>query len=417
MTHSLKKILVRNTGVQLAAQAVNLGAGFALTYVLSRYLGVRGFGEYNYIFAFFFIFVAVNDFGIVNIMVREASKDKEKLNEMFSTVLIFKAAAAGVLTVFAWGAIAAMHFPPALQSAMNLYALSLPVMALELPLAVFQIHLNLVYPAAMTIVFRLANLALVLLAAALHGGLKSIVAASLAAEMLFAAMLFFFSRPFVRFSLSFDKDFLIRLLKPGLVVWGSGILVAIIKRADFLMLERMTDLTQVGLYAAANRLPGLFEILPLMIMTTLFPVMSVRVKEDLAGLKRLYRKITAGMAALAVIICAAVMTFSPRIVLLIFGRDFAASAPALSALIVSTGVIYVSIAGGNLLISAGWEKLAFVLQFLTAAVNIGLNLLWLPRYGFLGAAWATTLASVLSAVSVMAAVEIFFRRQMRGESA
>ncbi|HET8562618.1 MAG TPA: oligosaccharide flippase family protein, partial [Candidatus Binatia bacterium] len=72
-TPTLKQLLVRNTGVQLLAHTISLAIGLLTTLVLSRYLKVEGFAQFNYIFAFFYFFRSINDFGANVIVVRAIS--------------------------------------------------------------------------------------------------------------------------------------------------------------------------------------------------------------------------------------------------------------------------------------------------------------------------------------------------------
>jgi len=53
---SLKSLLIENTIFQGVGHIVSLGIGLATTILLSRYLGVERFGQFNYIFAFFYFF-------------------------------------------------------------------------------------------------------------------------------------------------------------------------------------------------------------------------------------------------------------------------------------------------------------------------------------------------------------------------
>ncbi len=76
---SLQRLLLKNTGVQIAPQAVSLVVGLATSLVLSRYLGMEGFGQFNCTFAFFYFFLNINDFGVTTIAVRDASKQRERV--------------------------------------------------------------------------------------------------------------------------------------------------------------------------------------------------------------------------------------------------------------------------------------------------------------------------------------------------
>src|SRR5262249_47753441 len=106
--------LIKNTAVQVAAQAASLIIGLLSSVVLSRYLGVERFGEFNYIFAFYFFFLAINDLGVNSVAVREISKDPTHASEIIGALLPVKALQASISVVGAWALIWLMGFPPGL---------------------------------------------------------------------------------------------------------------------------------------------------------------------------------------------------------------------------------------------------------------------------------------------------------------
>ncbi len=75
---SLRRLLVRNLTLQGAAEAVGLTTGLVTTIVLSRHLGVTGFGGFSYLFAFLYFFLTLNDLGVNTIVVRETSQAPER---------------------------------------------------------------------------------------------------------------------------------------------------------------------------------------------------------------------------------------------------------------------------------------------------------------------------------------------------
>src|SRR3989337_3717734 len=126
---SLRRVLIKNTGVQMAAHGISTAIGLATMFVLSRYLGVEGFGQYNYIFAFFYLFITINDFGVNTIVVREISKQRERAGEIIGAMLSFKVLLAAISILVAWAVIWLMKFPEGLRNALYLFALILPMIA------------------------------------------------------------------------------------------------------------------------------------------------------------------------------------------------------------------------------------------------------------------------------------------------
>jgi len=280
--------------------------------------------------------------------------------------------------------------------------------ALKLPVTVFQARLKIEYGAAIDVATRLLGLGLVMLAVWWDRGLVAVAAVLLAADVVSVLLIWVVSRRLVHVVWHIDRACWARVLRSSLPLGLAGLLVAITNRVDFLMLERMVDLESVGLYGAAYRITGALERLPQLVMISLFPIMARAAVEDGARLRRLYHQTVAGFAALAVIIVGAVHWLGSPVLGRLFGGEFVSANPGLQVLVWATAFLYVAIAGGHLLISAGWERVSLGAWLLGTGLNVGLNLLWIPKWGFVGAALATacTYALILSVTLVAAELAV-----------
>lgn len=388
---TLKTLLIRNTGFQVLAHVISLLLGLATTTILSRYLGVERFGQFNYIFAFFIFFLSISDFGVNVVVVREISKQRERAAEIIGSMLSLKLVFSGGSVLAAWTVIWLLEFSAELRSALLLYALILPLTAAQLPAVIFQALLKLEYPSLIGIGSRTLSFLLTVGAAWLGYDLVGLIAALILSELATAALLLTYSRSFVRPVWSCNPRLWREVLRSSVPLGVMGLLVASINRVDFLMLERMTDLHQVGLYAAAYKVTNLLETFPLMVMGTIYPLMSRYAAEDVEKLRELYRNSVIGLGAVALPLGIGTTFFAPAIITILFGEAFAGAERALAVLVWSTVFLYVAINGGNLLISMGKEKVNLWLNAVGAGLNIALNLWLIPGMGYVGAALATTM--------------------------
>jgi O-antigen/teichoic acid export membrane protein len=400
----VKRLLIKNTGFQLFSHAVSLGIGLVSTMVLSRYLGVERFGQFNYIFAFFYFFLSINDFGVNVIVVREASKNRERVGEIIGAMLSFKLLLAAFSVVAAWLAIWLMAFPAELRNALFVYALILPVMALQLPAVIFQVLLKMEYPSLIGIVNRVLSFLLLMVMVWLGYGLTALAAALIVAEVASLSLLLKYARSFMRPIYRLDPKLWKEVLRSSIPLGVMGLFAALINRVDFIMLERMTDMHQVGLYSAVYKVTNLLELFPLMVMTTVYPLMSQYANEDMEKLRELYKKsvLYLGIIALPLGIC--ITVFAPVIIRLLFGAQFAGADRALMVLVWSTVFLYLALPGGNLLIAIGKEKVNLCILAPAALINIGLNFLWISTLGFVGTALSTSITFLIIFIATMVAV-------------
>jgi O-antigen/teichoic acid export membrane protein len=80
---------------------------------------------------------------------------------------------------------------------------------------------------------------------------------------------------------------------------------------------------------------------------------------------------------------------SPRFVQMLFGAAYAPSADAARILLPAAAFMFLSNFGETTLACVDRWRTIVVVSTLTLVLNVGLNLSWIPRYGFLGSSWAT----------------------------
>lgn len=405
----LKQILLRNLTWQGAAQAVGLASGLAVSLLLARYLGTAGFGAFNYVFAYLYFCLAVNDLGVNTIVVREVAKDETRAGAIVGAMMAFRLLL-GIVTVGV-ASIVALVVPmeAEIRPALLVFVWILPLNASTIAQTVFQARLQ-AQPAAITdIVNRLSGLLFVLTAVSAGAGLTGVFVALFGGELLGAATAIALSRRVVRPVLRVDTALWREVLRSSLPLGIAGLLVAVVNRVDFLMLERMTNLEQVGLYAAAYKVTNLFERFPLLVSTTIYPVMSRLAVDDRTRLASVYRKTVVHLAAIG-IPAALVMTWLAPEIMRLFGPQYVDAARGLRVLVWASVCLYLSLAGGNLLISIGRERINLLTLVAGAAANVVLNLLWIPRWGYVGAALATVAAFAVILVTTVIAVEVYLPR-------
>jgi O-antigen/teichoic acid export membrane protein len=106
---------------------------------------------------------------------------------------------------------------------------------------------------------------------------------------------------------------------------------------------------------------------------------------------------------------ALVVTFlSKFVVSLLYGSEFIVSHEILRIIIWTIPITYLGIITNRLLIIKGLQKVVFWKQILLLSLNITLNLILMPKYGIVGAAWATLLADIV--VNFLS--DLFFTKAM-----
>jgi PST family polysaccharide transporter len=177
----------------------------------------------------------------------------------------------------------------------------------------------------------------------------------------------------------------------------AGTATMIYMRIDVVMLEHMAGATAVGIYAAATRLSEVWYFIPMAIVSSISPViMQSRPDREIYELR--LQQLFSFMVLISVLI-AIFMSFGySHLVHLVFGPNYASSAPILAVHIWASVFVFLGVAQTPWDTAESLMRLSLKRTAAGAVVNVILNLILIPRYAGMGAAVATLVAYSLSAV-------------------
>jgi PST family polysaccharide transporter len=176
----------------------------------------------------------------------------------------------------------------------------------------------------------------------------------------------------------------------------SNLSILIYMRIDQIMLGSMIGSVAVGQYSAAIRISEIFYYIPVVFTTAFTPIITRLRQSDpsryLFQFHRLFFVLTLGSY-----VCSILMHFgSIPIIRIIFGAQYAQAAPILAIHIWTCVFVFLGVAQGPWYVNEGMTQRAMARSLVGAASNILLNLFLIPRYGPLGAAYATLFSQALS---------------------
>lgn len=167
---------------------------------------------------------------------------------------------------------------------------------------------------------------------------------------------------------------------------------------DIVLLERFHSETQVGYYGVAKTLLNLILVLALATFAVLLPTGARAKDRD----KREMIQITGLVLTISLTTVVVMVAFAPHIIRLLFSARYEPAIPALRLLMVG-GWFYsvlIVLAGQGL---GQRRDSAYGRTYIVAlAVNIVLNLIWLPSFDLMGGAWAFLISSVAGSLMALA---------------
>lgn len=185
-----------------------------------------------------------------------------------------------------------------------------------------------------------------------------------------------------------------KLLEFSLPMFFSTLAAFFFLWTDILMLGYFHSPSEVGIYRAASQMSSLLVLVLSALSSIFVPIIAeLYNKKEMDKLNSLFKTVTRWGFYICLPIFL-IMVFLPKEILGLFGLQFIGGWYALIILVFAY-FIHVSLGDvGWVLAMCGRQKLWFYIIITMAALNIGINLLLIPKFGIAGAAMATGISMV-----------------------
>lgn len=404
-------VLARLAGMILGV----LGAAF-----LTRSLGVRGFGQLSVALALVGVAGSAGDLGLTQVAVRDMAAEPERRPEILGALVVARSLLAVGLTAGVTGALMAM-LPPGGTRWMALFVgLTIPLGALGAITAGAQSRLRPELMSYISLAQSIVWVSLIVLLSSVTHAVSLYGAAFLFAAAVQTALALWVCRNISDVMWTSTWRTLRPLLVAALPLGLAGLCVTAYYKVDGIILFEMKGAEQAALYAGAYRFLDVLQLFPIAVLAMLLPLLS-----SLRRRKSADAAASAVQAALVllVLIAAPIVVggalLSRRIVELVYGPDFAASAQLLTILLPTFLSICLGYVFTGLVLSGGSLWPYAVVAGVAAILNVAGNVVVIPEFGATGAAWLTLVTefSVMTAVAAIArrrvAVELPWERWLR----
>ena len=394
------RTVARNTAVQLAGKAVVNARGPRPAAVTTGYLGVSASASCS-AFAFVQTFGLLADAGLLTVVVREISRVPERTDELVGSVLALRLALSLAVVPLAALASLALPYDREVRVAILIAGGSLVLgLANGALVAVFQARLRMGRAAVADVAGRLTAFAALAAVAALDLGFYAVVATAAVGAAVALALSWVLVQPLAHPRPSVDRAAWRALLVAALPVGAALAVTEIYFRADTFIISLFRDFDEVGAYSLAYRVIELLAVLPAVVMTSVFPLLSRYLG---SGGSRERAAVTVEAAgdlflAVGVPIAAGGLVVAPQLVELVAGDGFEEAVDPLRILLFAGALASVSGLLGYALIAGGRQTSALRLAIVALVFNLALNFALVPSLG-VDAAAAVALGSELVMVA------------------
>lgn len=389
--------------------------GFLLIPVYTRFLTTSDYGIVgvtNAVASIFGIFLGMGLRGSITRHYYDYADNPEDVREYLSTVFLFFLLASflvvGILTIFGKplfdSIFSEIPFHPYIRLALWTSAFSASSSIL---LGLYRAREQTVRYVTIRVAQFLLSLGLIVyFVVALHQGALGKIKGGFYAGLMFFILFLVLTMRESKFSVSVSK--LANALSFGLPLVPHLLAGWVLQSADRFLLERLTSLSEVGLYSFAYQLGMGMSMVVLAINYAWAPIFydiadsKEDAKQTFGRIFTIYMILISFLGLLGVL-------FAREVVLVMAATSYHAAIIAVPPVIagyIFQGMYFMTVA------SIFYRKKTTVIPFFTglaALVNIGLNIIWIPKYGMMGAAYATLIAFAVLFVLVHVYAQFLYK--------
>ena len=397
--------IFRNSAAPIASQLINKVMDLGFVYIMLRSLGPGGVGAYEYAVAIWLYLKTFTDFGLGVLTTRDVAQRPELAGEYLGlTTLLRLALWATVLPLalaFAFANWRWLGSSDASTIALLLLVLSIvPDSWSDAANAICNAREEMVRPAIL-IVIKNGIKTVVGLACLLAGwGVIGLALTALITNLIAAGLFTYLLRGLeVRAIWKLPGREGRRLLGEAWPLLLNNLLAGLFFSFDAIVLKSSHGEAALGTYKAPYKLLSILLLVPQYGTLALFPHLSRLATEKSAAFVQTYTLAIKLLLTLALPICVATTFLAPDLIRILGGTQFLPDGgTALQLLIWFLPLSYVNGLTQYVLIAAGLQRAITPAFALTFAFNLGANLLFTPRYGFVSAALITVASEVVLAL-------------------
>ena len=400
----LKKSII-NTLVQVGGKIITVLLSLVTTAILTRKLGVSVYGSYLLITSVWLLLDSAVDFGSKVIGVKEASsKNFTERNEIYVQVAWFRCLSSLLFFIVGLGVI--LFWPGfdglEIEALMALLMIGFTAMAGSLEI-IFQTEMRMDLKVWGDIVFPLIFVVFLWVTKD-EISLFWVFGVYLGARILSLGLgLSLVKKITNKIKLvSIDKSFLKNFLKE---TWPMGVYMILFsgydRAVDSVLIKQIIGVTDLAYYGLAYKIYGNLIQPAYFLINSVFPLMSGKTENK----RKLFWQTSGLMFLGALIVAPTIYLLSPVLIEVLAGSEFVASIKILRILLVAMVFAYLGHLVGFTLIARGKQKLILFIGIISLIVNVGGNLLFIPRFGIVGAAWVTVVTEAVAGLLMVGFLE------------
>jgi O-antigen/teichoic acid export membrane protein len=321
---SQARVVFRNTAVLAGARIIERTSGLLLALIITHHVGPAGLGIYSTAVAYFSLIQWAGESGSTNLLIRELAKDRSRTSSYVVHTSVMALTLSSLVMAIAFIVIPHIGYGHDLRMSLMLIVLAVAPGTLNtIQEAVFVAHGRVEFETITTLV---SSIILIGASYALIEGGHGVVSLVLVFVCLeYAVTIVYFgliNKYIARLSFEFRRSVAVELFREMKTFAGSSLVAAIAARPEIIILSLLGTEAQVGYYTGALKIVELFQFIPQVYMTNVFPLLARSFHTKDGRLQQIQDKATRHLLAIALPISIGLFLTADRIVEALYGDAF-----------------------------------------------------------------------------------------------
>lgn len=407
--------IAHNTIVQIIGKIISTALGLLALGMMTRYLGQEKFGWYITAISFLQFAGIIIDFGLIPVtaqMLSEPNADKTKL---IQNLFGFRLLTATVCFVLAPGIALFFPYPPEVKAAIALSAISFIGISLNQILTGFyQTELKMHISALADLIGRIVLVVGMWLLIYRQASFLPIIILIVLSNLVQTAYLWIRAIDLTKIGFQFDwlewKKIIARMWPIAI----SIIFNVVYLRGDVILLSIYKSQNEVGLYGSAYRVLDIISQLGMLMMGVMLPLMAAAwsrgLKDEFA---KWYQQSFDMLMFFAIPTTAGAILLSEKIMILVGGVEFSSASLILQLLSLAVFGVYLGAVFGHTAVALNKQKQTMWIYLSDAVITLIGYLLFIPRYGAIGAAWMSVFSELYAGILLFVTISYFSKVKLR----
>lgn len=395
------QLVLLNTISQVIGQVLGLFLSLTTFIFLARYLGADSYGEYSIVTTYLGFFAIAADWSlyllVVKALVGEESNDRRR--QLFGEHLAFRLTIG--LTTLAVGAVLIWFFPYSIIVKLGVLIGVLAFLSnsiSQLIYSIFQAELKLYLTASLDLFYKALLLTSVIAVGRQELGLTAFIVGMVIAALSTLILAAIIARKFVpirltdiRINFSTWREIFTQSWALGV----NGIFSTVVFKIDILILSFFAGTVVVGIYSLPSKIVELLSVLSGAFIGSVFPIISQHHSDNSEKLAPVIQRSALFLLILAAFVSMMTLVLAKPLVLFAGGNQFTGSIAALRVLSFFPLLAFFGNYFYHLAVVFNRQNQIVWRTTIALVINIALNVILIPRYGYMAAAIVTIITEII----------------------